>query len=306
VASDGPATVPTTGTLGSELKTATEILTERAATIHEEVNEVLTFSSLTHMDPYRGGAIWLGATGSWGALDVHGRRAQSRALGDYSRFFHILDVLLRDQPPDARRELEEADGTLREILEQSELTWIKSVPDARQRAGRALDTEATLLQRLYDAGDGTPVYAADTNALLHNLDLERWTFDGSGTFEIVLGPSVLVELDELKINHRNPDVRAKAEGLITRIKGYRARGQLTQGVPLRKPHSTIRALAIEPRMADSLSWLDPTNRDDRFIATVIELVRDRPRSAVTIVSRDINLQSKAELAGLPYVEPPDS
>jgi hypothetical protein len=64
---------------------------------------------------------------------------------------------------------------------------------------------------------------------------------------LVLVPAAMVELDELKINHRNPDVRAKTEGVISRIKGYRARGQLTQGVPLRKD-TPIRALASEPRM----------------------------------------------------------
>lgn len=32
----------------------------------------------------------------------------------------------------------------------------------------------------------------------------------------------------------------------------------------------------------------------------------QPRSGVTMVTRDINLQSKAELASLNYVEPPDA
>jgi predicted ribonuclease YlaK len=162
-----------------------------------------------------------------------------------------------------------------------------------------------LLERLHDVGEGADVFVPHTNALLHHADLEKWAFAGSSDFEVVLCPSVLVELDELKVNHRNADVRAKAEGVITRIKGYRARGQLTQGVPLRKPVSRIRALGTEPRMEDSLPWLDAGNRDDRFIASTIEIMRQHPRSAVTIVTRDINLQNKAELASIPFVEPPD-
>jgi predicted ribonuclease YlaK len=179
------------------------------------------------------------------------------------------------------------------------------VEEARQRALSALDKQCSLLDRLHDGGEGADVYLPDTNALLHHVDLERWAFPDSERFELVLGPSILVELDELKINHRNPDVRQKAERLISRIKGYRTRGQLTRGVPLRKPVSMIRAIATEPRLEESLPWLDPDSRDDRFIATVIEVIRNRPRSAVTIVTRDINLQSKAELASLPFVEPPD-
>jgi predicted ribonuclease YlaK len=58
-------------------------------------------------------------------------------------------------------------------------------------------------------------------------------------------------------------------------------------------------------MAESLPWLDAGNRDDRFIASVIEVMRAHPRSAVVIVTRDVNLQNKAEFASLPFVEPPD-
>lgn len=191
------------------------------------------------------------------------------------------------------------------MVEQSELMWLRSVDSARTSALSALETQCELLDRLHDAGGGAAIFAPDTNALLYNVDLERWAFTDCDRFELVLGPSILVELDELKVNHRNHDVRTKAEGLISRIKGYRARGQLTQGVSLRKPMSSIRAIATEPRLDKSLAWLDGENRDDRFIATAIEVIRRHPRCPVAIVSRDINLQSKAELASLPCVEPPD-
>lgn len=246
-----------------------------------------------------------GATSQWSDLDVEGRRVQSRVLEDYSRFFETIGVLLRAQPPDAHGELEEADTTVREILEQSSLSWIDTIEEARAKAIEAIDTEVALLERLHNAGEGADVFLPDMNALLYHPDLELWEFPDSERCELVLGPSILVELDELKVNHRNPDIRVRAEGLISRIKGYRGRGQLTAGVPLRKPVSTLRALAAEPRMSESLSWLDPSNRDDRFIATAIETMRQHPRSAVTIVTRDINLQSKAELASLPFVEPPE-
>ena len=34
-------------------------------------------------------------------------------------------------------------------------------------------------------------------------------------------------------------------------------------------------------------------------------MREHVRTAVILVTRDINLQNKAEYAGLPFVEPPD-
>ncbi len=35
-------------------------------------------------------------------------------------------------------------------------------------------------------------------------------------------------------------------------------------------------------------------------------MHQHPRTPVILVTRDINLQNKAEYAGLPFVEPPDS
>lgn len=287
------------------MRTTTETLLDRITAIRNGIGELLDRSSMSQMERDWGSAVWIGPTGAWGDLDVDARRIQSRVLEEYGRFHDTMRVLLRGLPPDGLSELDSSNETIREIIEQSKLSWIDSIDEARTRVNEALDTQAALLERLHDVGDGADIFVPDTNALLHHPDLEQWAFAGSSDFEVVLCPSVLVELDELKVNHRNADVRAKAEGLITRIKGYRARGQLTRGVPLRKPASRIRALGTEPRMEDSLLWLDAGNRDDRFIASTIEIMRQHPRSAVTIVTRDINLQSKAELASIPFVEPPD-
>jgi predicted ribonuclease YlaK len=122
---------------------------------------------------------------------------------------------------------------------------------------------------------------------------------------LLLTATVLGELDHLKVAHQNPEFRQKIESLIRRIKGYRGRGKLTVGEVLRKDVSTIRSMAVEPKVGNSLPWLDPTNNDDRLLAAFVEVMRQHPRTPVVLVTRDINLQNKAEYAGLPYVEPPD-
>jgi predicted ribonuclease YlaK len=58
-------------------------------------------------------------------------------------------------------------------------------------------------------------------------------------------------------------------------------------------------------MEESLPWLDPKNKDDQLLATVIEVMRMRPRSRVWLITGDINLQNKAEFANVPFMEPPD-
>jgi predicted ribonuclease YlaK len=108
----------------------------------------------------------------------------------------------------------------------------------------------------------------------------------------------------LKVNHRNADVREKAEGLVRRIKGYRDRGSLRDGVPLKQGVSRVRSVAVEPDFDASLPWLDPSHADDRLVATFIEVMRRNPRSPVVLVTRDLNLQNKMEFARLPFMEPP--
>jgi predicted ribonuclease YlaK len=149
------------------------------------------------------------------------------------------------------------------------------------------------------------VYVPDTNALLHNPNLDQWKFKGIKRFTTVLTPAVLGELDRLKVEHRNPDLRAKAEALIGRIKAWRSRGNLLAGVTLRRNVSQLKSIAVEPRVEDALPWLDPDNADDRLIAAVIEVMRQNPRAPVILVTRDINAQNKAAYAGLPFEEPPE-
>jgi hypothetical protein len=51
--------------------------------------------------------------------------------------------------------------------------------------------------------------------------------------------------------------------------------------------------------------LDPSNRDDRFAATVVELMRQRPAAQSPVVTRNINVKSRAVLAALALTEFPE-
>ena len=144
----------------------------------------------------------------------------------------------------------------------------------------------------------------DTNALLYNPALEDWRIPDLEPFVVILLPSVIRDLDRFKVEYRNEDVRTRAEGLITRFKGYRQRRSLADGVPLRRHVSSIRALAVEPRVAQTLPWLDAATDDDRIIASFIEVLRQHPRTTAVLVTRDFNLQNKLEFARLPFIEPP--
>jgi predicted ribonuclease YlaK len=67
----------------------------------------------------------------------------------------------------------------------------------------------------------------------------------------------------------------------------------------------LAVIPTEPRMDNLPLWLDPANKDDRIIASALEIQRGNPLTTVVLVSGDINLQNKAEMAFLSCAEPPD-
>jgi hypothetical protein len=250
------------------------------------------------------GIAFIGPTRYWAELDVDQRRLQAKALDAYRRYEPILGALLQGQPPELTDRAKEAHQTLAEILEQGGSTWYRTGQEAVDAAGRALDTQLELLSFLDGGGaDDEVIMVPDTNALLRRPELDEWTF-GAGRFTLLLLPQVLRELDEQKMRATRPELRETAESVIRRIKDLAGRGSLQAGVTLRRDKSTVRSIATEPNMEETLEWLDPTSGDDRIIAGMIDAMRRFPRSTVVLVTTDVNLQNKAAFAALPFVEPP--
>lgn len=250
------------------------------------------------------GIIDVSGNYSFRELDNTGRQVQSLLLDEYSRFYALLSILLKEQPRDTLRELKAFHKT---VIDRIELrhTWERTEKAALDKGKDALLGEVALIKRLYDLSEGVTIFVPDTNALLYNTNLEEWVFANIKKYTILLLPAVLSELDELKINHRNEAVREKTKSLINKFKEYRRRGRLSDGVVLVNDVSTIMSLAIEPDFNNTLPWLSPDNNDDRLLCAIVEVMRSHPRSLVIIITADINLQNKAEFARLPFVEPPE-
>lgn len=249
---------------------------------------------------------WMGED-SWGELDDSSRQIQSKVLEEYRRFSSVLEVLFKEQSENTIKTFQEAKKVIFNVIQQEwdQHTYFGSCNQAFSKAKEALDTQINLLKRLYGISQNRFVVIPDTNALLFNPDLEAWSFDSVGQFTIALLPTVLSELDKLKMDSRSESVRQKAEKLIRQIKEYRRRGRLTEGVTLVRDKSRMIAIAVEPAFSESLSWLDANNNDDRFIASCIEIMRQMPDNQVVLLTRDINLQNKAEFARIPFLEPPE-
>lgn len=286
------------------MQTVTKNLEKMAQGIEKLLEDLLLNYSSIYKPDQVDGVFVVGGDHRYRELDETGRRVQSKALEEYRRFYALLGVFLNGQPRNSSRLLFSSNRVLIATIEQH-ITFCRNTQTALKKAVESLQTQLSLLERLYDSSEGESVYVPDTNALLYSPALETWSFDEAPRFTLVLVPTVLSELDSLKINHRNETVRQKAETLIRQIKEYRRRGNLTEGVPIVKNKIDMVAVAIEPNAKATLPWLDLENSDDRILATVIEAMRSRPRSSVTLVTRDVNIQNKAEFARIPFVEPPE-
>lgn len=165
-------------------------------------------------------------------------------------------MLLREQPEDTILDFEKHHGEVTSFLQRQGTLYRSSPKEYCDRAISALESEVSLLERLYSQTEACAIFVPDSNALIHNPHLEEWRFREAPEFSLVITAPVLAELDSLKINHRNEMVREKAEKVIRFLKEARRRvragKKLVDGVVLVKGVSEIATIATEPRMGDSL------------------------------------------------------
>lgn len=288
------------------MRTVTENLEDAAASIRALLDDLFPANiSLRDLNQRDDDVFIAGPSHIFPQLGSEQRRIRSRIGAELDHFMAVVHAMLPSRPKASRRSVSQAEKALRAVADQTHVGY-SSTDAAKAGVSAALDELLALISDLHDDSEGDVLLVPDTNALLSSPALESWTYGDLGAFQLVLVPTVLAELDELKVSHRNSDVRDKANALIRQVKEYRRRGKLTAGVPVVRNRITLRALAVEPDLDASLPWLDRANADDRILASCVEVMRTHPRAVVVLVSGDINLQNKAEFALIPFLEPPES
>lgn len=286
-----------------------DLLRARAKRICEEgVRLIGDFSGMHPVNTPGDSVVFVSISGNqfWNDLPPAGKQIQAKLLPEIDRFSELVRALTRNLPNGVQSDMQGSLKAIRDSVEQERPTWWKSQGEAVDGFRSLIEEIINTLENYCNGSTGEALVIADTNALIHNPDIESWHFEEVERFTIVLTPTVLSELDKHKINHRNPQVREKASSVIRRIKEYRRRGSLHDGVVVVKGRVALRSIANEPSMAQSLSWLDSANADDRFLASAIDVMRADLGTRAFIVTSDINLQNKAEMAGLPFREVPES
>jgi rRNA-processing protein FCF1 len=283
-------------------------LTAELAEIEAEYIDLLARSEIRNVDPNRhgGDGVFIGFA-RWGWCDddtLIGPR--TRLLERFEEWISLFELLHRSAIPATRERIDRSLELLRSWLTRpgGDHSVPATTDKALARAGKSFE-ELRALITLAVHEDAEVLVVPDTNALLRQPDLAvhaRAVTGGPCT--VVLMPTVMAELDDLKDRGRTPDVRDQAARAVRRIKGLRDRGDLRTGVCV-EGRVSFRAEHREVRTRDVLDWLDPDVPDDRLLASVLDLQARHAAATVVIVTGDMNLQTKAAAVGVPFVERPD-
>lgn len=224
-------------------------------------------------------------------------------------------LIFADAPEELRRKLDEKSSWIREWFARDGRRggWGSGwdIPPAIGEAKTKLAKWFVEIRALLDvvapaSADQRVIALPDTSALIDSVELERYPSTlGVDALDIFLVSPVLSELDGLKDQGKNQEVREKARAAGRAIKEISRRGSLLEGVAL-SPAVRVFSRPQEPKFDALPGSLDPSVPDDRILAAAFELQRQHATAAVVLVTGDLNLQTKAELAQLPFAEPPRS
>lgn len=243
------------------------------------------------------GVVIIAPNHYWGELTADQQYRHMEIVRNYGQVTELLNAWFYNSSEDLTRQLKQAQESLEQWVELQS-NW--SLSTDREKNELKMKECSEKLYKLFAVLRSGPVdhviAVPDTNSLLAEPDPAKYkNLLRVLNFEFLLMPTVLCELDELKMLHRNPNVRDKAKKIIKRIKGWRSQGSLLNGVTVDKTIN-VRAIHQEPDVENSLAWLDPKSADDRLIASTLTLQSTHPTARIILITGDINLQNKADAA----------
>lgn len=281
-------------------------LVEQITKLQDRYVALLERSAIRNTDPNQGdsyGMVFIGFA-SWGwkpnADLVHER---TRLLVDLDEWIGLFRLIHRDALPETTKRIEDAESLLRRWLEHE--SGDHSIPSTIEKAiakAKEMFDELRALIALVASGPHGCLVVPDTSALLREPDVATYKSAlGTDDYCVVLVPPVLAELDELKDRGRTDDVRKAAAAAVRRLKGLRDRGDAREGVKV-QGRTTLRFEHRDVRASTILEWLDDAVPDDRVLAAALDLQGRHPVAAVVLVTGDMNLQTKAAVAALPFLD----
>lgn len=279
-------------------------LRESFSTITDKVAELIKQVPVKWLNRRGHGIVIVAPEFYWGDKTPAQKYTQLKLKRNFDELMELLHLIFKNSPKEIERPLKQAEAAFRKWIEFGEnwsLSQDRAANEAKLREDASQIAEILEILASPDA-DVEPLVVPDTNAIINHPDPGEYAkLIGMPKFTFLILPTVLGELDKLKLHHKDPLFREKVSKVISRIKGWRKQGPLTEGITVNKT-ITVRTVAKEPDMTSTLSWLDRDVLDDRIIANVLEVYADQPEAKVVLVTGDINLQNKAEAAKVEYAD----
>jgi len=281
-------------------------LSQKLSQIEKEILKLIEASTIKEFrnDPFSS-VVFISPPYYWGETDENQKRIQMEIKMIYIPWIESFRLLFKNASLEVKKQIDETDIAIISYVEKN-ADWglPATIEEAKIQFKNKIKTFYDLLRMVEDKNRRALIIVPDTNVLITSPDIAKYSeVVGETQYTVMLVPTVLSELDKLKITGREKEFRDKVTSVINRIKGLRLQGSLLEGVKVNKT-ITVKMIPIEPNFTNNLHWLDPTNNDDRIIASTLEIQRLDPSAIVTLMTSDINLQNKAEMANLPFVEPP--
>jgi len=242
----------------------------------------------------------------WAQLKPESEREQNRIIRDFdnwhSDFCNLFQDITREEDMELKRLYLEIDSWVKYRKSSGQP---RSVNEAINGFNEICDRFNDLLEGVKPSSESETIFIVDTSAILDCPDIKKLsTYLNLSRTTIVVPPTTIKELDELKTGRRDKKFRSRLTAAIRNLNELRSMGNVLEGIQITND-SIIKMLAIEPDFTNLPNWLDPDTNDDRIIAAAIELQRDNPSSYVTVLANDINMNNKALLAGIPVMDIPD-
>ncbi len=241
----------------------------------------------------------------WSKLPPGLEREQNQILRDFegwhSDFIELFSNATRDEDSQLKMLYLEMDSWLKYRL-------YREVPDSINTAialfEATCDKFISFLDQLTPSSEANRIFVIDTSAIIDCPNVSQISASLNISGAIFIFPSTTIsELDDLKTGKRNDSFRRRLTTAINHLSEITTMGDVLSGVVLGNG-ILVKMLATEPDFSKLPTWLDRSINDDRIVASAIELQRINPKSTITILANDINMQNKASLAGLPVMKVP--
>lgn len=287
----------------SKMTSYIEQLISRLDSIKLTMHELIDNSRIKYFSNNDSQFVYIAPKNYWDQPTEKEQQFQIKLKQNYSQWVEFFSILTENSPESSKKKIKDVDTFVWNWIEKkSDWGVPRTLPEAKVKFDKEINLFYETLSLYLNSAEKETILIPDTNALLTDPDPNNYkALSGADKFTMIFLPTVLSELDELKIKSSNPEFQKKVKSVISRLKGYRQQGNLIEGVIVEKT-IRLKMVASEPNFDKALTWLDRENNDDRIIASALEIQKANPSSIVCIVTADINLQNKAKMANFPYLD----